>query len=569
MSEARRIVVGRRTLWLAMTAGAIRRGGSLPGLAPPLAAGAFVAWALPTVAIELGEWFPPHYGLFRNGLLFGVPVALLVVLLLRRRVASPELKLLVGAMWVVTGAFFAATRVIPVPLLAYVVPVLVLSAVFTRRYPTAAITTLFALTGIYGSLEAFTGLRAGYLSEVVLVGMWLGTIFVMVTARRRRARTLSPGVVGMGIYGAVTALYVPFASSAEQGLQSFRFSAWYILAFIVVAYAGWDPSVYRKAPKAMVVVAAAVGAYATLRWAIGPSGKEKALIGDNPYNVAAGTEKVQGSFPSGAELGFWTAVMIPFCVAAVLGMRGRIRLVALVAVPLLAIGLMGSQVRVGAAGAAIGVAVVLVLQQLSKGFRGIQLGVGLAALAGVVLSGVLIFPAVIDSPQTRARYENLLHPSRDASYQERLFKWQSALRDVRDHPLGRGLATAGRRRNLNRLATAGTLEVDNSYVKVAYEQGIPVMILLVVGLVVLLLELMVRAVFARGPTQAMTASAAAGALASLMVVLMSGIFIEFLPAVAVWVLVGLALSHSVTRQAPARPAAPVTARPQLEATARA
>jgi O-antigen ligase/polysaccharide polymerase Wzy-like membrane protein len=542
-----------------MTAGVIRRGGGLPAGVRSLAVlWAFVAWAYPAIALELGAWNPPSPGLWRKVLLLLVPLAVLALLGFRRRVASTELKVLAGAIWVVALAFTVAPRLDSyVTVLA--LPVLALSAMLSRWRPAVAIVIAFVLTGTYGSVEAYTPLKAGPLVEVMLVGMWLGVIFVAISRPRKRAHFLSPGAVIMSLYAVLTFLYVPFAQTLEQGLQSFRFSAWYILAFVVIAYAGWEQSSHRRAAKAIVVVAALVGAYATLRWAIGPSGKEKALFTETPYNtVAGGAKKVRGSFPSGAELGFWTAVLIPYCVAAVLGLRGKIRMVALVAVPLLAIGLMGSQMRAGLAAAVVGTAVVLIIHQLSRGFRGVQVGIGAAVLMGSVLAGIVIYPAVIKSPNTRARYSNLLHPSRDASYQERRFKWRTALADVAHHPVGRGLASAGRRRNYQRFATAGSLEVDNSYVKVAYEQGTPVMLLFIAGLVVLLLDLAARGVFARGPPQAFMAMGAAGALAALMIVLVTAIFIEFLPALAVWIMVGLALSQSVSREPQAQPS---TSRP--------
>jgi hypothetical protein len=531
-----------------MGVGAIRRGEGFRSLSrAAVTAAAFALWAFLALALELGEWYPAAAHFWRLGLLLGLPAGLLLVLLLRRTPASRELQLLTAGICLGAGALWTADLVGGSLVAALAVPGLLASALFARKWPATAILIAFGMTGTYGSLQAFTPLQPGQVVDAVLAGMWLGLAFVVFTKPRPRTPLASPGMVVGAAYVFITLLFVPFAESMDQGLRSFRTSAWYMVAFLVIAYAGWDATVLRRAAKGVVVIAAGVGAYATLRWAIGPSGKEKALLTDPVYNqVGSGQEKVQGSLPSGSELGFWTAVMIPFCVGAALGFRGRSRLVAIVAVPLLLLGLMGAQMRVGLAAAAIGTVVVLLVHQLSRGFKGLRLEVGVAALLAIVIAGVVIFPAVVNEPASRQRYSNLLHPSRDASFQERLFKWKSAFADIEHHPFGRGLASAGVRRDYQRFSTVGTLELDNSYVKVAYEQGTGVMIFFAVTLILLFLDLVWRGIGARSPDKAAVAAGACGTLASLMVVLVTGLFIELLPALAVWMVVGIALGLANT-----------------------
>jgi O-antigen ligase len=261
--------------------------------------------------------------------------------------------------------------------------------------------------------------------------------------------------------------------------------------------------------------------------------------------VAAGESKLQGSLPNGSVLGLWAAVTLPFCFAAALAMRGRIRLVAMAAVPLLAIGLLGSSVRTASVAAVAGVSLVLLLYQLSRAFPGPRLGTGAAALVGFAVAVVLIYPATAgNTPEKRARYEKVLSPSTDASFQERRFKWSSALHDSPRHPLGHGLGTAGIRAGNQRFIPASTGgDVDNSYVMVAFEQGVPAMIFLIFALVLLLVGLMRRAVWTRSPERAAVAIGAAGTLVALMLMFVTRLYIESLASLAAWLIVGLGVAQ--------------------------
>ena len=458
------------------------------------------------------------------------------------------LKWAVGGVGIVAGAIVSTFVALGNAILIAGLAGLAVTAVAARRWPAQTVFTVFAISGTYGSIQAFTPLDTGPTVDLLLGALWLGLIPQLFSRRRDYDLVLWPGVAAILAYVLFTLASVVFAPDAYEGLRAFRQTTWYMLALVLVGYLGLRPPTRDQLAFGVVVVCALVGAYATLRWAIGPSAKEQAFAattGEVKYDVAAGDTKLQGSLENGSILGLWTAVTIPFCVAAALGMRGKARLAGLAAVPLLTFGLLGSQVRTGAVAAIVGVGVVLVLYALSRGFRGPRLGALCGALVAVAITAVAIFPNTAgDSPEKVDRYKNILTPSRDFAFAERRFKWDSALRASVRSPLGQGLGTAGFRSVNQRFRpneTGG--DVDNSYVMVAFEQGFPVMVFLIAALIVLLVGLARRAVWTLSPERAVIAVGAAGTLTALMLMFVTRLYIQSLASLAAWIIVGLGVAE--------------------------
>src|SRR5205085_10104647 len=80
------------------------------------------------------------------------------------------------------------------------------------------------------------------------------------------------------------------------------------------------------------------------------------------------------------------------------------------------------------------------------------------------------------TPSTPFPYTTLfrsLHPSSDAAYQARKVKWDETLREIRKQPMGHGLGTANQlQEQQGRFVSIGSFSIDNSYLRVGYEQGI-------------------------------------------------------------------------------------------------
>jgi O-antigen ligase len=245
-------------------------------------------------------------------------------------------------------------------------------------------------------------------------------------------------------------------------------------------------------------------------------------------------------------LAAWTSTVIPFCFAMALTLSGRWRTLAFAACGLCLAGLVGSQVRAGIAGVVIGLGVVLVLYQFSRGFSGLHLGATALAVLAVVAAGAVI----LSNPAQRHRYQNILKPGQDQAFVERTYKWNEAVTDIARHPYGHGLGTAGTTQvHLGRFSTLGTYDIDNSYLKIALDQGIAVTILYASALLMLLGGLARRALLTTAPERAGPAIGACGALASFIVIIFTAVYIEGLTALALWVIVGLGVAQFASTRA--------------------
>jgi hypothetical protein len=455
--------------------------------------------------------------------------------------------------WIALGvaltcvAFVCAAVISVQPLFALAVPMVLASAVVAIRYPAAAIVVVFALTGVNGSLRAFTGAPVGAIIDLILGSLWVGAIWRFLSGGRSRPYWLWPGVVAVGLYLAVTAASVFAAPSVSFGVAAFHISGWYVLVFLLIAYGGWKPGTQERMARGIVVVALLVGAYATLRWFIGPASSERELADQTTgiYNIVEGKLRLVGSFTSGHELAAWCALAIPFCLAMGLGFRGRWRLLAAAACGTCAIGLFGSSGRIGAVATVVGLAVVLGLVQFGRAYRTLRVPVTVAGLVAIAALGVTAFGLTVQTsgPGTE-RYTVLLHPDRDVAYRTRQYKWRGALKDADRHPFGDGLGTAGRIQvERGRFSTVGSENVENSYLKVAVEQGFAVMGLFVVSVLLLLAGLIRRTVASQRLVASTLGIGAVGALTAYLVLLTSALYIEGLTALAAWIMVGVGVSQ--------------------------
>jgi len=533
----------------AATARVTLRRAALPGVPESLAVLAFAGWAALTIALWQGLLAVPRAGQLYQLLLYGVPLGTVAVLVFGRTAPPRWLTLFAAAVGLTAGGIVGSGYAIRGPLFVAGIVCVLGSALASRRWPSGFLILMFGLSGTYGSVTAFTAISPGQVVDLLLAGLWLGALFALVVRRRDYRHVLTPGVVLAAIFLAASLIAVLFAPNQYVGMRSFRATGWHMLTFLVIAYGGWTRVNLQRVARVVVVVCALVGGYAVLRWLIGPAAREQELVetaGNVTYNQVAGDRKVQGSLPSGHQLGTWCAVAIPFCVAAAVTWRNWARGAAMVAVPLLAIGLLASANRAGLAGAVGGTVVVLVLNQLARSFEGPRLGIALAAVLSLGLAAFLIFPVVIDDPSKVERYRNILTPTRDKSFQERLFKWENALADIDDHPFGRGMGSAGADSNSLRFRGLASDNVDNAYMQIAYEQGFAMMVLFFVTMLVLLAGLARRAVWHRQAEPAAIAIGASGALAAFLVTLFVGQYLHALLAVGLWVIVGLGLAPFTT-----------------------
>lgn len=465
--------------------------------------------------------------------------------------ARSRLVRLLGAPLLALGAVvtvaFLTFAVIANPLLALAAPVLLASAIACLRAPAAAVTLMLALCGTTSSLEAFTGISAGITVDVILAGLWGALFFSLVTTTRARPVWIWPGMVVIGLYLALTLGAVLTADSVLLGLESFRASGWYLAVVLLIGISGWSVVTHRRIARAVVLLTIAVAAYSTLRWIIGPSAAESALAlqGASTFNNIGGETALFGTFSSRHQLGFWLAINIPFCLALGLAEQGRWRAFSFGAALLAILPLMATQVRAGLIGVVAGAIVVMVLGPVARGFPGLRLGAALGATAAVALIGAAAFSTTIAGSEEAAdRYSNLLSPDEDPAFDRRTFKWSLALEEIDDHPLGQGLGTAGQIQERSpRFVNIAAFGVDNSYLKVAIEQGMAVMAILVAGLLALLAGLIKRSVSSPDRLGSALGLGAVGALTTGLLMFISGVYIESLIALSLWVVVGVGVAQ--------------------------
>jgi cell division protein FtsW (lipid II flippase) len=221
--------------------------------------------------------------------------------------------------------------------------------------------------------------------------------------------------------------------------------------------------------------------------------------------------------------------------------------VALAALPLSAIGLLGSAQRAGLAAALAGALTIVVLHVLSRAARGPRLGIAVTTAVLLLVGATVVYPLVVDNPEKQKRYENLLSPSQDGPYQERLTKWRAALDAIEEERFGHGLGAGNPITVDHRFADIASYEIDNSYLMIAYDQGLLVMALFVAAMFVLLVELLRYAVWTRGPGASTLAAAGAGTLVAMLAEFFANDFVYAPPIVAGWMIVGLGVAQFAQR----------------------
>jgi hypothetical protein len=514
-------------------------------LALPAAAWAVplaVAWLLILALALRGELSDRH-----AVLLLLVPAVLATLAVIDRRGLRAPLARAAGFTGVTAGAAVAAIWIPHQPALAVAVPGIALSGVFCARFPAAATIGIFAVTGAYGSIDAFTAIHTAGVIDLLLVGLWIGAIWGYLIGGRRRAAWIWPGVVACALFLAITLLQVTTADSLSLGVQAFRETQWYMMAFILVAYAPWPHRSRQRLLQGVVLVALAVGGYACFRLIVGADPQEQTHALTAPGNtVPLADIGLLGSFDNSKSLAGWCAVAIPFLIGFGVVQSGWWRLTSLIATALCTVALFGSGARGPLAAAIIGLAVLFVLYQVARAFPGAHLGATAMMIAGVIAigtAGYLLTQGV--SGEGASRYNALLHPTSEPSFQARLTRWNEALTVIPHHPLGLGLGTVGGA--ATHFATSRNLEtnpnLDSTYLKVALEQGPAVFGLFCAALILLLYGLASRAIATYDRAKAALAIGACAALATMSVLFFIGFYGTGRPALAGWIIVGIGVSQ--------------------------
>jgi hypothetical protein len=433
------------------------------------------------------------------------------------------------------------------PMLAPAAVGAVLAGAFAHRWPAATLGGAFAVTGLYGTLDALTPIPGGASVDAALVGLWVAAAWAYLVAGRSQPVRLWPGAALLALFVGISLLQVLGADDLRTGLRAFHGQAWYIAAALLIAYLPWSAASRRRAVSGLIAGALLAGLYACLRLATGPApGEETAALAmaSNAGFRRSGDLPLIGGLPSPKLLAAWCAATLPFLAGCVVARTGVWRVAAGLGAVTMVAAIFGSEARLGLVAGVAGVLVVLVLFQLGAGSRTTRLGPGLIAAgcaAAVVVGGFAL--VVGDDPEARDRFGALTSPGEIDSVQERQSRWSDAIVQLRETPTGLGIGTAGSvARDGARFTQSFNLQLDNSYLKIALEQG-PLVLVFAAGLLLLVGGLARRALAETVRTEdAMVAAGAAGTAVAFAVLMYGGLFVEGLTALAAWLLIGIGMA---------------------------
>jgi hypothetical protein len=495
-----------------------------------------------------------RFGGFAYISMTGIWLAVLAARFFRHREVDPDFELASWWTSIVSVGYLTTTIGTNNSLIVLGPFVIAFAAVMCTRYPAQAIFGLAVLSGGFGSLQALTGFGVGPIVHLILAGLWVALLWRVATKRRHRALWTWPAMGLVALYLLVTLLELPRSETLFIGLRAISVGPWYMLAFPVIAYTGLSMVSYQKIARGFVLVAVAVGGYALLRHFVGPTSAERALAistGGN-YNTVEGTLRNFGSLSTGGDLAGWATCAVPFCLGCALGWTDRWRYIAVLGAGLCLFALVDTKVRTVIPAVLVGVAVTMVIYMLTPAFGPRRLAVAMVSIFTIASVAVVLF-AALGSNHT-GRYSALLHPKNDDSFSLRTYKWRAAIRDIRAHPAGYGVGSAGfEHARYGRFYLTSNLTIENSYLLIAYQEGFIVMTLFAVMLLALVASLAVRTVSARSRAKATLAVGPIGSLLSFMVIMISSANVEGFPALWTWLLVGLACAQFAFRDPADKP----------------
>jgi O-antigen ligase len=423
------------------------------------------------------------------------------------------------------------------------------SAVLAARRPAWAIGGFLAISAFSGTLNANFGIvPVRPLVWLLLLGLASATVVGFLRRRRDEPVAVWPGVATLAAYFVFSAFTVPFAETVAIGARAFVFAPALIIVFFAAAYAPWDSQTRWRITKAIVILMLVVGAYALFRLIVGPTAAEAAIARRSA--AVAGELALFASFDNRHGLGAWSAVAAPFLFVLTLAMPGRWRWISGSALGLILVALLGSEMRTALVGSVVGIGFATLLYNAARAFRTFRLGITAVAVVGLLAAGGIGYAITVGSDEASAtRFEKILSPGSDYSFQRRTRKWEAAVAEINSHPLGQGLGTAGStQRQFSSVLRLDNKVVENSYLQLGLQQGYPGLILFVASILLILFTLVRSSVFTSDPLRAALGIGGAAALVTWLITLLTGNILESWSALLIWLLVGLAANGFVRRE---------------------
>ena len=432
--------------------------------------------------------------------------------------------------------------------LAAGLPAVALSGFAAARRPVWIVAAVAFLMAFSGSLAGNYDANVTPAVWLLLLGLLAATFAGYLNAGRAGTLVVWPGIAALGGYLVFSVVQIPFAETTEIGARAFVAGPALMVAFFALAYARWSPATRWRIAQAFVLVAVAAGLYAMFRLAVGPSAGERSLV--QLSADVAGDPSLFGSFPNRLQLGAWSAIAIPFLLSVALGARGRWRALAIAATALMIVALLGSEVRTALLGAGLGIVVAGLFLQATRSLKG-EAPKAFIAIAALAVAGMIGFGLTVGSDrESSERFSRILSPGQDYSFQARVEKWNVALEEINDNPIGQGLGTAGTtQRQYSKTYRLDNKYIDNSYLQLGIQQGYPGWILLGLGLGLIGYMIARSSLATSDPRLAAIGCGAVASLVTWAVVLLTGDMLTSWAALLMWMLLGLAAGGFVAPSA--------------------
>lgn len=451
-----------------------------------------------------------------------------------------------GLLALALAAVASARVVASQPEAALAAPVVLALAVVAGRAPSVAGIGLVITAGVSGSFFAYTDINPQLLVDGLLAGLWSAVAWRLFAGGESVGRrAVWPAVAVTALFLVISLAEVATASSLGDGLRSFRGQQWLMTVLLLPSLLGWGTGTGKAVLRGTVVVGAAVAGYACFRYAIGSPTPEELSAAVQANRAYAGARSVNipviGTFGSEKTLGLWAAVLIPVAAALVLTERRWWRGIGAATVLLSAVALFGSETRTALVGGIFGLLVVVALAAIAASQPGARLGrsaVAVGVSVALLIGGFAV--AARYAPQTADRFTELRGATSVESYEVRRERWRQVLGQVEKDPFGGGLATSSIVAKVR--ATGSSVNIDSSYVKIAAEQGV-VVVIFISGLLWLLITFVVRVSRQTDAAAGQAGIAAGGALAAMGVLMYATIAAEQLPSLVVWLVCGVAIAE--------------------------
>ncbi|MFL5781316.1 MAG: O-antigen ligase family protein [Thermoleophilaceae bacterium] len=349
----------------------------------------------------------------------------------------------------------------------------------------------------------------------------------------------------LGLWLAASVIQIAQGGDLSRGFAGFRLFQAYTLLALATAVA-FTPRGTKPPPsaRAVLLLAVPVTAYAAFRVVTGPSHAELEMARSfQTVTAYGGVVRAVGSFTSAVGMASFLTPLVPFgLVYGWLVPRAR-RLAWTVAVMAI-VGIVGSYSRAALLGMALGLLCMLVVLVTTADVplrRKLATAGLVAAILGATYGGVQA--ATQASPRLAERARGIIHPLRDKSVQLRFDNWGGRFDAIAHQPLGHGVGSAGAASLESTTDPRKRVITDNTFIKVVYEQGIPIGALFLAAVLASIVLLGRRLSGRSGDARALGLAALTGFVAFLGLAA-TGEYVEQPGKVVAWAFLGIAMAES-------------------------